>query len=86
MNTSAVLRPQLARGDGLAANTLPALLAAWWRSVIATRAALASRRRSLDCAAALVERAAGYEASQPGFAADLRAAAACMRQQAGLRN
>jgi hypothetical protein len=85
MNTTAVLRPQLARGDSLATNALLALLAGWWRSVIATRAALASRRRSLDCAAALIERAAGYEASQPGFAADLRAAAALMQQQAGLR-
>ena len=36
-----------------------------------------ARRQALD-AAALMERAAAYEPTQPSFAADLRAAASCV--------
>lgn len=86
MNTSATLSAQLAHSDTLAANALLAALAGWWRGVIAARGAAASQRRSLDTAAALIARAGHYEASQPSFAADLRAAAASLKHQAGLRS
>jgi hypothetical protein len=48
---------------------------AWWHAVTAARAASAAAQQTRDTAASLHARAAQYEASQPGFAADLRSAA-----------
>ncbi len=49
--------------------------AALWHAVSARRAASASAQETSDTAASLYERAAHYEPTQRGFAADLRAAA-----------
>ncbi len=57
--------------------------AALWRALTAARAADAAGRQARDTAAALYERAASYEASQPGFAADLRVAAEELDRLAG---
>jgi hypothetical protein len=53
-------------------------LARWtalWRALWARHAASAATQRTRDTAASLYVRAACYERTQPGFAADLRAAA-----------
>ena len=59
--------------------------AALWRSLTAAWAADAAGRQARDTAAALHERAASYEATQPGFAADLRIAAEGLDRLAGER-
>jgi hypothetical protein len=49
--------------------------AAIWHALWAGRAADAAAQHTRDTAASLYARAASYERTQPGFAADLRAAA-----------
>jgi hypothetical protein len=56
------------------ARLMPQHWIAWLRS----RAAADTRRHTNDSAAMLYARAAKYEATQPGFASDLRAAAEAM--------
>jgi hypothetical protein len=58
--------------------------AAAWQAFAARHAAHAATQHTSDTAAALYERAAHYEATQPGFAADLRAAAEGL-DRAGVR-
>jgi hypothetical protein len=79
MNMSTTLNhPSLTRR---AAQTGPILqrLTAWFQR--SSSLASASHHTS-DTAAALYARAAAYESSQPGFAADLRAAAEAMDRSA----
>lgn len=73
MNTATLHRPTATRWP------------AWWRAVTTALAASAAARLADDTATSLYARAAQYEDNQPGFAADLRAAAEALDQHGAQR-
>ena len=77
MTTTLIRHPSLSRPVALTGPLLQRLTA--W---MGHTAALASEHHTHDSAATLYARAARYESTQPGFAADLRAAAESMDRAA----
>jgi hypothetical protein len=77
-NSTVLLNATFTRLPNIAA-ALGQSWAARWRALID------SAKQPRDAAAALYARAASYEATQPGFAADLRAAADALDRSATIQ-
>jgi len=83
MPITAVLHSKISGHDVAARNVLHRL-SAWWR-YLSLRSRKAATHHTRETAATLYARAAHYERTQPGFAADLRAAAEAMDHPAAKR-